>query len=228
MGVGLPRGLFLYWLTLARAESVPLPPEMIGSACLADPQTDLERPFAEPTGGVAPALQLQCADQPGRAPELIEGQQPQGVTHDDADARSRATILARVAEPPQDHGERGEAKIRLGLAATGGEEEQIHEFTFGIRGICDARQIQQDEGELKGPPARRAGAAFSGETAREGSGHRAIGGTESVERVRIVHQHSDAALHPGRGNPRDTYELLGRLAALARQAAEARLLVLEP
>ena len=207
---------------------VPLHSEVIGRTRLADPQTDLERPFAEPTGSVAPALQLQRADQPGRAPELIEGQQPQGVTHDDADARSRATVLARVAEPPQDHGERSEAEIRLGLAATGREEEQVHEFTFGIGGVCDTRKIQQDEGELKGPPARRAGAAFSGETAREGGSHGPVRGTEGIERVCIVHQHPDAALHPRRGNPGETHELLGRLPALARQAAETRVLVLEP
>ena len=103
---------------------VALHPQMIGRSGLADPQTDLERPFAEPAGGVLPALQLQRADQPGRAPELIEGQQTQGVPHDDADARSSAAVLARVAEPSQDHGERGEAEIRLGLAAAGGEEQQ--------------------------------------------------------------------------------------------------------
>ena len=143
-------------------------------------------------------------------------------------ARSRSTVFARVAEPPQDHGERGEAKIRLGLAATGGEEEQVHELSLGIGRVCDTRQIQQDEGELKGPPAWRAGAAFSGETAREGGSHGPVRGTEGVERVRIVHQHPDAALHPRRGNPGETHELLGRLATLASQATETRLLVLEP
>ena len=88
MGDGLPRGLDLYWLTLLRAESErpsPLNAEVVGRAGLAHPKADLERPAAEPGGGILAALQFKGADQPGRAPELIEGQQPQGVAHDDAD-----------------------------------------------------------------------------------------------------------------------------------------------
>ena len=207
---------------------VALRAEVIGCARLAHPQTDLERPFAEPAAVVPPALQLQRADQPGRAPELIEGQQTQGVAHDDADACARAAVLARVAEPPQDHGERREAEIRLGLAAAGGEEQQVHEPALGIGRIGDAGEIQQDEGELKGPPARRTGGAFACETAREGGGHGAIRGTEGVERVRIGRQHPNAALHSVRGNPGHAHELPGHLPALAGQATEPRLLVVEP
>ena len=149
-------------------------------------------------------------------------QQTQGVPHDDTGACTCAAVLARVAEPSQDYGERGESEIRLGLAATGGEEQQVHALALGIGGVGDAGEIQQDEGELKGLPARRTNAAFACETAREGGGHDAIRGTEGVERVRIGHQHPNAALHSVRGNRGQAHELPGHLPALARQVAEPR------
>ena len=58
-----------------------------------------------------------------------------------------------VAEPPKDHGERGEAEVCLGLSAAGREEEEVHELALGIGRVRDAGEVQEDEGELKGPPA---------------------------------------------------------------------------
>ena len=75
---------------------VPLRAEVVGRTRLADPEADLEGPFAEPAGGIPAALQFERADEPGRAPELIEGQQPQGVAHDDADPGPGAAVPARM------------------------------------------------------------------------------------------------------------------------------------
>ena len=194
---------------------------MVGRAGLAHPKADLERPAAEPGGGILAALQFKGADQPGRAPELIEGQQPQGVAHDDADPGPGESGVSLVAEPPKDHGERGEAEVRLGLAAAGREEEEVHELALGIGRVRDAGEVQEDEGELKGPPAgRRPGYAFAGEAARESRGHGTIRGAEGVERARVIHEEADPALHPVRGDRRKEQEFLGRRQAIAGQPAE--------
>ena len=61
-------------------------------------------------------------------------QQTQGVPHDDADARSRAAVLARVAEPPQDHRESGESKIRIGLPPPVGKSSKSTNSRSGLAG----------------------------------------------------------------------------------------------
>ena len=73
---------------------------MIGRPGLADPHTNFKRPFPETPVGVSPTLEPQRADQPGRAPELIEGQQSQGVwpAHEPTrSSRSARTSASRTA-----------------------------------------------------------------------------------------------------------------------------------
>ena len=116
------------------------------------------------------ALQLQGADEARGAAELVEGQQAQGVAHDDAHPGASEPVLARVAEPAQDHGEGGEAEVGLGLAAAGREEEQVDRLAVRVARVGEAGQVEQDEGELEGAPARRldVGAAAAGLGLRPG------------------------------------------------------------
>ena len=96
----------------------------------------------------------------------------------------------------------------------------------GVGAAFAGETVRSEPGSVL--PGRDAGAAFAGEAAREGGGHGAARGTEGVERLRIVRQHPDAALHPVRGGPGEVQELFGRLPALARQAAEVRAPVFDP
>ena len=159
--------------------------ESIGRARLAYPQADLERPVAVPAGVLAP-LQLQGTHQAGGTSKLIERQQPQGVAHDDADPGSGPAAVFRIAQPPQHHGERGEPEIRLRLATAGGKEEEVHELAFRIRGVGEARQVQQEKGELEGTPTGRFGHPFTGQPPRERGGDGVVRDAEGVERVRIL------------------------------------------
>src|SRR5207248_8604809 len=93
----------------------------VGRGGHADPEPDFEGPFAELLD-VFLALQLQGANQRGGAAELVERQEAERVAHEDADAGGGDS---GVAEPAEDEGESGEAEVCLGLAATGGKEEEI-------------------------------------------------------------------------------------------------------
>ena len=64
-------------------------------------------------------------------------------------------FVARVAQPPQHHGEGREAQVGLGLAAARREEEQVDRLAVGVARVGEAGEVQQDEGELEGAPARR-------------------------------------------------------------------------
>ena len=78
MGAGLPCGLFLYWLTLLRAESErpsPLLPSRLGVPALPTHRPISKRPLAVAAGVLAP-LQFQGAYQASGASELVESEQP--------------------------------------------------------------------------------------------------------------------------------------------------------
>ena len=136
--------------------------------------------------------------------------------------------MARVAEPPQHQGERGEPEIGLGLAAAGGEEEQVHEFALETRGIRNPREVQQQESQLKGAPTRRLCDPFPGQTARERRGHGPVRHAEGVERVPILCEHEDAVLHPVRGKPGVAEQLLGGIPALPGQVGQSAALLVDP
>ncbi len=136
--------------------------------------------------------------------------------------------MARVAEPPQHQGERGEPEIGLGLAAAGGEEEQVHEFALETRGIRNPREVQQQESQLKGAPTRRLCDPFPGQAARERRGHGPVRHAEGVERVPILCEHEDAVLHPVRGKPGVAEQLLGGIPTLPGQVGQSAPLLVDP
>src|SRR5271166_6571379 len=98
---------------------VPGAAHAIGRGSWADPEADLERPRAEGVRVLQP-LQFQSTYQGRSAAELIKGQKTEGVPHQHAQAdRSIPGIL----EPSMHQDKRREAKVSLGLAAAGREEE---------------------------------------------------------------------------------------------------------
>ena len=176
---------------------IPDPPQHIRGGGLADPQADLERPLAVASRVRLPD-QFQGADQ-GRCPaKLVKGQQPQRVAHDHRNAGAAPASVGRVPQPPDDHGEGREPEVRLGLATTRGEEEQVDGLPSGQRvaGPGDAGDIQEDEGELECPPAR--GLPFT-EAPGKCPGDRPVGNPEGVQRTRIGAQQVDAGLDPPGG-----------------------------
>ena len=82
-------------------------------------------------------LQLHCAHDGGGAAELVERQQPQRVPHEN---RQPGTGQAGIAAAAQRDRESGQPKIGLGLAAAGGEEQQVHAFAVGMVRIGEAGQ----------------------------------------------------------------------------------------
>ena len=108
---------------------------------LADPETDLEGPFAV-TGAVLLALKLQRAHKPCGAGELIERKKPERVAHDNADTGSCTALLTGMAQPAQHHRKRCETEVGLGLATTRWEEQQIHRRAVRITRVSKAREVQ--------------------------------------------------------------------------------------
>ena len=191
---------------------VALPPEVVGRGRLAYPQPDLEGPFSVAARSPG-TFQLQGADQPRGASKLIQGQEAQGVAHDHAHPRAAVAVRVRVAQPSQHHGKGGKAEIGLGLAAAGGEEQEIHRLAGRVARIDQPGEIQQDEGELKGPPA----GLVDIQTLAEGPGHRAVGHPEGIESVLVFGQDRDPSIDPPSGQVRPAQQFPRRLPARALQ-----------
>ena len=134
----------------------------------ADPKTDPERRRAPPrVPGVdpLPAQHLARAHQRRGPLELLRRQQPQRVPHQHRDpARPVIGVRTRpdhALQPPDRERVRREPQVRLGLTATGREEQELHfrvrriakpPVCVGMRRIGQPRQAQQHERELERPP----------------------------------------------------------------------------
>jgi hypothetical protein len=90
------------------------------------------------------------ADQRGRALELLARQEPQGVSGE----YGRPASTRAVDEPSADHLECCESEIRLRLATTGREPDEIHDVAIGVGGVRGRGQAQQLKTELEMPPPR--------------------------------------------------------------------------
>ena len=179
----------------------------VRGCAFAHPEPDLERPLAVALRGPF-AQQFQRADERGSAAQLVEGEEAQRVAHDDAHARTGPAVGLRMPEPAEHHREGRKAKVRLRLAAAGGEEEEVHDLTVRVRRVGEPRQIQQQEGELEGAPLRilQTGALLEGEE------YCRVRHPEGIERLRVVGEHRDAALHAGCRDRGEAEQLLGRFA----------------
>ena len=170
----------------------------VGADFAADPDADVDGGLAQPRG-VPPAKQLERADHPRRALELLAGQQPQGVTHERHGPAARVGILQAS---PRDQ-ERNEAEIRLRLAAAGGEPDEVQDVpvvvVFPDRGLHGREQ----EGQLEGTPPVPAGC---GVPASDAVGlthlveHRPVCEPERLGREQIGAEHLDAPPHALEGD----------------------------
>ena len=142
-------------------------------------------------------FQFQRADQAGGAPQLVVGQQPQRVAHDDADPGPAPSAVPGIPQPPQHHGERRETQVRLRLAAAGREEQQVGGFAVGIGGVHESGQVQEQEPDLEGTPLWVRVARAGGERPRDG----AIRHPEGVEGVLVRGENRDAAFDAVGGQP---------------------------
>ena len=123
---------------------------------LADPEPDAERLLA-PLLLVAAPDDLAGTDQGGGPLELLDGQQPQGVPHQDGDPVLPGAAGDRALEPPQAHGVGRQPEVRLGLAAAGGEPEEVGDRLGRLGAVLvvepgDPRQVEQHEGQLERIP----------------------------------------------------------------------------
>ncbi len=128
-------------------------------------------PEADPEGGGPPAdvaavvgLAAQDfggADQRRRPLELLGGEQPQGVPHQHGDAGLAAAGVLPRADGPLEaadgEGEGREPEVGLGLAAAGGEEQQVDDAVrTGLallqRRVGERPEVEEDEGQLERAP----------------------------------------------------------------------------
>ena len=124
-----------------------------------DPEPDAEG-HRSPRGNVLPSHELSRAQQRGRTDELLRGEESKGVSHEDRDAIAAVEHsfgrLDLALQSSDAERERGEAEIRLGLATTGGEEEEFGPREVGgtafVRRVDHRRQLHQDERELECTP----------------------------------------------------------------------------
>ena len=125
----------------------------------ADPQADAEG-LLTPGGWVLAAGELGGAHEGGGALELLGSQQAQGVAHEDGDAGAPVNGavggLEESLAAADGEGVGGQSQVGLGLASTGGEEEELGggQVAGAARqgGVGEGRQLHEDEGELEDAP----------------------------------------------------------------------------
>ena len=77
--------------------------------------------------GTAAPQDLARADHSGCPLELLRGQQPKGVAGD----HGGPGAVVPVRQPAVEDGERGQGEVRLGLAAAGGEPDEVDQVPVG-------------------------------------------------------------------------------------------------
>ena len=170
------------------AVRVALLPHGVRCCRLPHPQANLERPRPE-RGHVVLALEFQGADEGRGTPELVEGQQPQRIAHDDRHARR---VDGRVPQAAEHHREGGEAQVGFGLSATSRKEQQVDHLAIRVLAVDHAGDVGEQKGELERPPGwrrlgRRGGARGAVTVSlpdRRGDGP--VDDPERVEHVRLV------------------------------------------
>ena len=92
----------------------------IGRRLVANPQPKRERLFA-PRFRMLAAGFLHRANERGRALELLNRQQTQGITHDHGKPTAGVQSTKIPLKPSDSHCERSYTEVRLGLSAARGE-----------------------------------------------------------------------------------------------------------
>ncbi|CAM5455854.1 hypothetical protein SFUMM280S_07415 [Streptomyces fumanus] len=144
---------------------------------------------------------LHGAEQDRGPLELLEGEQPQRVAHEDGDAPAVGTL----ADAAQEGGQGDQTEISLRLATAGGEPEQVGDLPVVVLRIVDAGHAEQHESDLEGAPVAggRVGGAHASAlhpgAAGALIGHGAVGEPERLHQVRFRPQQLDALADPTEG-----------------------------
>jgi hypothetical protein len=109
------------------------------------------------SGQPLPPELLAGAHQRSCSLELLGREKPQRVAHQNRHAATASVVVSDCAlEPADRQGERGEPEVRLGLAAPSREEQQVDESvpgrSFRVDRVGECRKVDEQEGELEGPP----------------------------------------------------------------------------
>ena len=128
-----------------------------------------------------------------------------------------------MAQAPQHHRRRGQPQVRLGLAAAGREEQQVHRLSVRVPWIGEAGQVQQQKRELERPPARSFGLDLVAEPPAQSARHRPVRDPEGVQEIRILAEHRHPVGHAVGRHRRIVEQLLGRLPPRTLQGAALHL-----
>ena len=133
-------------------------------------------------------------------------------------------VVLGVAQAAKNHRECGEPEVGFRLAATGGKEEKIDDLALWIRGIRDAGQIQQHEGELEYSPTRRINAQSLLQCAPD----RTVRQAKGIEGVGVLCKSRNPTFDAVRGDPRMAQQLSGCLCPIMGKVPESGTLVCDP
>ena len=130
-------GILGIWVPLKRLQLLDRIVPRVRRGRAAHPETDPERPITQ--GADFTAAQLLHSAEKGRRPlELLGSEQPQRVPHEDIDP-----AVGNPGQRIEEHGERGQSEVCLGLAATGREPDEIDYLSVSMARIADAPQRHQ-------------------------------------------------------------------------------------
>jgi len=89
---------------------------------------------------------------------LLEGEQPQGIAHQNRDAILSGATFDRPLQTANGEGIGCQAQIGFGFSASGGEPQEIGNrigilTTIRVMQVSESQKIEQDKGQLEGTPA---------------------------------------------------------------------------
>ena len=87
--------------------------------------------------------------------ELLDGQKPERIPHDDRGTAAKVVPIANPPAPSKSECERGEPEIGFGLAASRWVPEEVCDFSIVTVRVDQARDCLKDESELEGSPLGR-------------------------------------------------------------------------
>ena len=134
--------------------------DFIRRAVATDPQAEREARCTWNTSQTVPrritAQILHRTNQTGRALELLGGEHPQRVAHEDIGAVAARRAAALHQQALMEHVERHHGEVGLRLAAAGGEPDEVHDFPVRRTAVTHAVERHQEKGDLERTPRAQA------------------------------------------------------------------------
>ena len=123
----------------------------IGCAGRAQPRTHGESPLAEQfVFGLANSIK--GADKRRGPLQLLGGEEPQRVAHEDGGVSGERVLLVRAVEPSPENGEGSETQVRLRLATSGGHPDDVDGTASAVIGLHRRSDASEDKGDLESTP----------------------------------------------------------------------------